>query len=81
MEKQLNEWIESMELKGDFEHKLVRLLFRHYLKLGYSIQESQIFTEMDYIEYKQFPAKFLLNRINVKQNFTAAEPMEEENNG
>ena len=77
MDKQLNEWVESMELKGEFEHKLVRLLFGHYLKLGYSIQEAQNFTEIDYINYKKYPANFLLNKINSKQNFTAAAPKED----
>ena len=78
MINELNKWIESMELNSKFERDLVTILFEHYLKLGYSIQESQIFTEMDYIEYKKYSANFLLNRINVKQNFTAAEPTEEE---
>lgn len=64
---ELNAWIESLELNGDFERKLIGILFEHYLDLGHSIQEAQVFTEMDYIEYKKYPATFLLSRLNTKK--------------
>lgn len=65
MREQLKNWIDSMELQNSIESALTEALFSKYLECGCSIQEAQIFTEMDIIEFRQSPKRFLLNRVNV----------------
>jgi hypothetical protein len=73
MKEQIKQWIDSMELQDDMERTLTEELFVKYLECGCPIQEAQIFTEMDIIEYRNSPKNFLLNRVSIKLRNAAAQ--------